>query len=132
MAQVQDTDDNTTKPEAAITESTGLSSEQEIVRPLRVLCFDTHNTCARLFSKSLSHYLKLGRIDHPYVVAATLGPERIHTKVGNEQTQHLWETRRAAAPDRVKGTTYEHATNTLLRDADKVEQKVRIPISVNI
>ena len=125
MAQVCDENDSVMKPEATVTEPMAMNSEPDTASPLRVLCFDTHNTCARLFSKSLSHHLKLGRIDHPYVVAATLGPERIHTKVGNEQTQILWETRVAAAPDRVKSITYEHATNNLLRDADKMEQKVR-------
>lgn len=125
MAQVCDEDDGVMKPEATVTEPMAMNNQRDTTSPLRVLCFDTHNTCARLFSKSLSNYLKLGRIDHPYVVAATLGPDRIHTKVGNEQTQNLWEARVAAAPDRVKTITYEHATNKLLRDADKMEQKVR-------
>ena len=29
-----------------------------------------------------------------------------------------------SAPEKVTNTTYEHATNKLLRDADKLEQKV--------
>jgi hypothetical protein len=124
MSQLCDQDDGATKPEAIITTPTASNSERESATPLRVLCFDAHNTCSRLFSKSLSNYLKLGRIDHPYIVAATLGTERIHTKVGNEQTRNLWDTRAAEAPDRVKSITYENATNKLLRDADKLEQKV--------
>ena len=92
--------------------------------PLRVLAFDTQTTCARLFGRQLSNYLKLGHLNHPYVVAATLGPERIHTKIGNEQTRQLWEARVAAAPERVRTVTYEHATNKFLKEADRLEQKV--------
>lgn len=138
---------------------------QDEFEPLRVLVFDTQTTCIKLFTKSLSNYLKLGQLNHPYVVAATLvsallgervtwstgrriksrsawnirlsgrcadsvvhgvqGPERIHTKIGNEETRQLWRSRVAAAPDRVKATTHESATNKFLLKADEIEQKVR-------
>ncbi|KAK3718898.1 hypothetical protein LTR37_004814 [Vermiconidia calcicola] len=91
--------------------------------PLRVMVFDIQSTSSRLFSKQLSTHLRLGQITHPYVLAATLGPNRIHTKLGNDQTKKLWESRVKAAPSRVTAFTYESATNKLLRDADKLEQQ---------
>lgn len=92
--------------------------------PLRVIAFDTQSTCAQLFSKGLSHHLRLGQITHPYVLAATLGPERIHKKIGNERTRELWDGRADRASPRVKRTTYEAATNDLLRNMDKLEKAV--------
>ncbi len=92
--------------------------------PLRVLAFDTQSTCAQLFSKQLSAHLKIGTIHHPYVLAATLGPEHIHRKIGNDQTKRLWQGRADGASARVKAATFEAATNDLLRNADKLEQKV--------
>ena len=93
--------------------------------PLRVIAFDTQSTCAQLFSKTLSQHLRLGQIHHPYVLAATLGQERIHNKIGNERTRELWDGRAERASARVKRTTYESATNDLLRNADKLEKAVR-------
>ena len=110
--------------ETITTVPTVCPEDRESRTPLRVLAFDTQTTCARLFGKELSSCLKLGHLNHPYVVAATLGPERIHTKIGNEQTRHLWETRVAAAPERVRNVTYEYATNKFLQEADQLEQKV--------
>lgn len=104
---------------------TACPEEQDSGTPLRVLAFDLQTTCAKLFGKSLSNYLKLGHLYHPYVVPATLGPERVHLKIGNEQTRMLWEARVLAAPQRVRSVTYEHATNKFLTEADQLEQKVR-------
>ena len=100
--------------------------------PLRVMVFDIQSTSSRLFSKQLSTHLRLGQITHPYVLAATLGPNRIHTKLGNDQTKKLWESRVKAAPSRVTAFTYESATNKLLRDADKLEQQVCRPLPVAV
>lgn len=94
--------------------------------PLRVIAFDTQSTCAQLFSKGLSHHLRLGQITHPYVLAATLGPERISKKIGNERTRELWNGRADRASPRIKRTTYEGATNDLLRAMDKLEKAVRL------
>jgi hypothetical protein len=93
--------------------------------PLRVIAFDTQSICAQLFGKQLSNCLRLGRIHHPYVLAATLGPERIHTDIGNEHTRRLWDERAGATSKRVQSITYEAATNELLRQADRMEKQVR-------
>ena len=100
----------------------GVQVEEQ--QPLRVLVFDTQSTCSQLFSRNLSSYLRLGQIHHPYVIAATLGPERIHTKIGNEQTRRLWAGRASAAPAKVNSTRYEDATTNLLRHADRLEKRV--------
>ena len=98
--------------------------QPEATEPLRILAFDTQSTCASLFSKNLSNSLQLGQIHHPYVLAATLGPERIHKTIGNERTRALWDGRAERASSRVKRITYEAATNDLLRSADKMEKAV--------
>ena len=124
MSAPSQNDLKTILSETITTVPTICPGDQESRTPLRVLAFDTQTTCARLFSKQLSSYLSLGQLNHPYVVAATLGPERVHTKIGNEQTRHLWETRVAAAPEHVRTVTYEHATNKFLQEADRLEKKV--------
>ncbi|KAK5173595.1 uncharacterized protein LTR77_002276 [Saxophila tyrrhenica] len=103
--------------------STEDEKPQQDAEPLRVLAFDTQSTCAQLFSKQLSSYLKLGQIHHPYVLAATLGPERIHRDIGSEHTRQLWHGRAEGANWKTRSTTYQVATNDLLRKADKIEQK---------
>jgi hypothetical protein len=124
MAEPARDEMKTTLSETITTVPTVCPQDQDHRTPLRVLAFDTQTTCARLFGRHLSNYLRLGHLNHPYVVAATLGPERIHTKIGNEQTRRLWETRVSAAPERVRTVTYEHATNRFLTEADRLEQKV--------
>jgi hypothetical protein len=126
MAQVCGPAEDRASPEEIVALPTITSTESDESAPLRVLAFDTQNTFARLFSRSLSNHLtcKPGCINHPYAIAATLGPERIHLQVGKEQTRELWMERVNSAPERIASMTYERATNKLLRDADKLEQKV--------
>ena len=85
MARVCSSGDDGVSPEEISTPPTIITESDERA-PLRVLAFDTQNTFARLFSRSLSNYLtcKPGCVNHPYAVAATLGPDRIHLQVGRE------------------------------------------------
>lgn len=95
--------------------------------PLRIFAFDTHRTCAMLFNQLLSAHLKLGALSHPYAFAATIGPERIHTRLyHSERTQQLLDQQMAAVPPRIASETYQSATQKFLRDADKLEQRDKI------
>ena len=95
--------------------------------PLRLFVFDTHRTCAQLFNQLFSAHLRLGTISHPYAFAATVGPERIHTKLQHsEGTKQLLDEQVASAPRKISSVTYNAATERLLRDADRLEQKGKI------
>ena len=95
--------------------------------PLRILALDTQGVCAQLFSKQLSALLNFGTIHHPFILAATFGPERIHTKLeANDEMKKIWEEQAAIAPPRAAIMTYQIATEKFLREADRLEQKVCI------
>ena len=94
-------------------------------QPLRILALDTQGICGQLFSKQLSTHLNFGTVTHPYILAATMGPERIHTKLEcNDRTRKLWDERVLHAPPKVANMNYNVATEKFLREADKVESKV--------
>ncbi len=126
MSHVRSEDQEQASPEKLVIPPITTSTIPDEFAPLRVLVFDIQNTFARLFSRSISNHLtcRPETISHPYTLSATLGPDRIHLHIGNEQTRELWAKRVGSASERVTNTTYEHATNKLLRDADKLEQKV--------
>ena len=99
-------------------------------QPLRILALDTQGICSQLFSKQLSTHLNFGTVTHPYIIAATLGPDRIHTKLEcNEKMRNLWDERVAQAPPRVANMTYNIATEKFLREADRLEQKVGLRVN---
>ena len=109
-------------PAIKVTES---SEQVDDGTPLRIFALDTQGICAQLFSKQLSQHLNFGTISHPYILAATIGPDRIHTKLEcSEETRRTWEDRVAAAPPKVSSITYQMATEKFLREADRLEQKV--------
>ena len=93
--------------------------------PLRILCLDTQGVCQQLFSKQLCAHLSFGTISHPFILAATFGPERIHKKLdAREETKQIWEEQASIAPPRAANMTYGVATEKFLREADRLEQKV--------
>ena len=95
--------------------------------PLRIFVFDTHRTCSMLFNQLLSAHLKLGAISHPYAFAATIGPERLHTRLQHsERTQQLLDRQMATVPPKLASVTYEGATAELLREADRLEQRGKV------
>lgn len=106
---------------ADITPSVGPIEDQ----PLRILALDTQGICSQLFSKQLCTHLNFGSITHPYLLAATMGRDRIHNKLQcDEGTRRLWDERAAQAPPKIANMTYNVATEKFLREADRLESKV--------
>lgn len=94
--------------------------------PLRIFVFDTQRTSSQLFNRQLLSHLRFGCISQPYALAATLGPERIHLKLQNdEQATAAWEEQVSKAPRHVSSLTYHAATVNFLGEADRLEQKIR-------
>jgi hypothetical protein len=115
--------DMATRSEKAYAEPPAESSIAD--QPLRILALDTQGICGQLFSKQLSTHLNFGTITHPYILAATMGPERIHTKLqSNDRTRKLWDERVLQAPPKVANMNYNAATEKFLREADRLESKV--------
>ena len=113
-------------PEIAAVQQMESSEEPYSPDPLRILALDTQGVCAQLFSKQLSTHLNFGTIHHPFILAATFGPERIHTKLeAKEDLKQIWEEQAAIAPPRAAYMTYQVATEKFLREADRLEQRVR-------
>ena len=103
------------------TPSVGAIADQ----PLRILALDTQGICSQLFTKQLTTHLNFGIVTHPYILAATMGRERIHNELQcDDATRQLWDERAAQAPPKVANMTYNVATEKFLREADRLESKV--------
>lgn len=106
--------------------------QQDDGPPLRIFVFDTQNICSQLFNRQLCAHLNLAMVSDPYTIAATIGPDRINTKLRHsDEITQLLERQVAAVPPRVAEITYDIATALFLRKADKLEQKVSETIATS-